>query len=135
GAVWPATGRGRTSVRRPSLPAAECRLSSLERVSRATEAEDPAYAPDDPATHRRPAARALGHGRPALGRSDHARIAQPPRRSRAHRAHPGAVDLSSRLQPTLDGALAPHPGDAQSLATAPGGGNDRPGGTPQGPTS
>ena len=38
--------------------------------------------------------RALRHGRPALGRSDYAGIPQPLGRSRSHRPHPGAIDLS-----------------------------------------
>ena len=103
-----------------------------DRVARAAEAEDPPNPADDLAAHRRAAAPALGHGRPALGRSDHAGAAQSPGRSRPHCAHPGAVDLSARLQPALDGARASHPGDAQSLATAPGRRDDRPGGARQG---
>jgi class 3 adenylate cyclase len=101
-------------------------------VSGAAEAEDATSLPGDLPAHRRPAAGALCHGRPALGRSDDAGAAHPPDRSRPHRPHPSAVDLSARLQPALDGALAPHPGDAQSLATAPGRGNDRPSGARQG---
>ena len=84
--------------------------------------------PDDPAAHRRAAAGALCHGRPALGRSDHPGIPHPPGRSRPHRPYPGAVDLSARLQPALDGALASHPGDAAALAASAGDGDDRPGG-------
>ena len=114
-----------------SLPLAR-RLCPPDRVSRAAEAEDPARPPDDPAAHRRAAAGALRHGRPALGRSVHAGAAQPPGRSRPHRPHPGAVHLSPRLQPALDGALAPHPGDAPALAAAPGRRDDRPGGARQG---
>ena len=62
----------------------------------------------------------------------HAGTAQPPGRSRPHRPHLGAVDLSARLQPALDGALAPDPGDAAALAAAPGRRDDRPGGAWQG---
>ena len=120
GAVWPATGGGRAPLCRPPLPPAARRLCPPDRVARAAEAADPARPPDDPAAHCRPAARALCHGRPALGRSVHAGVPQPPGRSRPHRPHPGAVDLSSRLQPALDGALAPHPGDAAALAASPG---------------
>ena len=112
GAVRPAAGGGRAALRRPPLPAAGRRLCPPDRVSRAAEAADPACPPDDPAAHRRPAAGALRHGRPALGGSVHAGVAQPPGRSRPHRPHPGALHLSARLQPALDGALAPHPGDA-----------------------
>ena len=108
------------------------RLCPPDLVARAAEAADPARPPDDPAAHCRPAARALCHGRPALGRSVHAGVAQPPGRSRPHRTHPGAVDLSARLQPTLDGALAPHPGHTAALAASPGGGDDWPGGARQG---
>ena len=74
----------------------------------------------------------LDHGRPALGRSVHAGAAQSPGRSRPHRPYPGAVDLSARLQPALDGAVAPHPGDACSLASSTGRRDDRPGGARQG---
>ncbi len=76
-----------------SLPLAASLCPSYD-ISRAAEAADPACPPDDLAAHRRTAAGALCHGRPALGRSDHAGIAQPPGRSRPHRPHPGAVDLS-----------------------------------------
>ena len=54
-------------------------------VARAAEAADAACPPDDPAAHCRAAAGALCHGRPALGRSVHAGVAQPPGRSRPHR--------------------------------------------------
>ena len=67
-----------------------------------------------------------------LGRSDDAGISQSPGRSRPHRPHPGAVDLSSRLPPTMDGAFAPHPGDPATFAAAPGHGADGPGGPRQG---
>ena len=69
GAVWPAAGGGRAPLCRPPLPAAGRRLCPPDLVARAAEAEDPARPPDDPAAHRRPAAGALRHGRPALGRS------------------------------------------------------------------
>ena len=49
--------------------------------------------------------------------------------------HPGAVDLSSRLQPAVDGARTPHPGHPQSPTAAPGGGDDQPGGAWQSATS
>ena len=82
---------------RPPLPAAGRRLCPPDRVARAAEAADPARPPDDPPAHSSPATRALCHGRPALGRSVHAGVAQPPGRSRSHGPHPGAVDLSARL--------------------------------------
>ena len=90
---------------------------------------------DDPAAHRRPAARALCHGRPALGRSVHAGAAQPPGRSRPHRPHPDAVHLSAGLQPALDGAGPSHPAHGQPLAPTPGRGGDPPGGPRQGVAS
>src|SRR5262245_47477734 len=77
GAVRPAAGGDSTALCRPALPAAGRRLCPPGPVARAAEAEDPAWPPDDPATDRRPAAGALRHGRPALGRSDHAGAAQP----------------------------------------------------------
>jgi hypothetical protein len=52
---------------------------------------------------------------------------------KAHRPHPGVVHLWPRLQPALDGALAPHPDDAHPLAAAPGRRVDWPGGAWQGP--
>src|SRR5262249_39807255 len=48
---------------------------------------------------------------------------------------PGAVHQSPRLPPTLDRAFARDPGDAAALAAAPGRGDDRSGGTRQGPPS
>ena len=56
----------------------------------------------------------------------------PPGRSKSHRPHPGVVDLSARLQPTLDGPRASHAGDAASLAASAGGRDDRPRGAWQG---
>ena len=50
--------------------------------------------------------------------------AEPPGRSRPHGLYPGAVDLSSRLYPAVDGALPPHPGDATALDASPGRRND-----------
>ena len=98
----------------PSLPpSSRCRSPELcptdLSLAPAAEAEDPPDSPDDPAAHRRPAARALRHGRPALGRSVHAGAAQPPGRSRPHRPHPGAVHLSAGLSPALDGAARTSP--------------------------
>jgi predicted ATPase len=46
---------------------------------------------------------------------------------------PTARILSSGFQPTVDGALACHPGDAAALAAAPGDGDDRPSGARQSP--
>src|SRR5262249_2526608 len=46
----------------------------LAGVVRAAETADPAYSAHHSAAHRRPAARPLGHGRPALGRSDDAGV-------------------------------------------------------------
>src|SRR5262249_28632842 len=94
GAVWPATGRGCAPPGCPPFPAADGRLYPLGHVARAAEAENAAYPPDDPAVHCCAAAGALSHGRPALGRSDHAGVTQPPGRSRPHGPYPGAVDLS-----------------------------------------
>ena len=77
-------------------PSSPCRWAPTmppDGVSRAAEAADPACPPDSHVAHCRPAADALCHGRPALGRSDHAGIPHPPGRSRPHRPHPGAVDL------------------------------------------
>jgi class 3 adenylate cyclase len=79
GAVWPAAGGGRAALCRPPLPAAGRRLCAPDDVTRAAEAADLAGPADDPAADRRPAAPALRDGRPALGRSDHAGVAQPPR--------------------------------------------------------
>src|SRR5262245_42750287 len=118
-AVWLAVSRGRTAPGRAPLPAADGRLCSPGRVTRAAEAANPARSPDDILAHRHAAARALCDGRPALGRSLHARAAQPPGRSRSDSPYPGAVDLSTRLQLALDGALAPHAGDAAALAATP----------------
>ena len=115
GAVWPAAGRDGAPLCCPPLPAAASGLCAPDRVARAAEAADAARPPDDPAAHRRAAAGALCDGRPALGRSVHAGVPQPPGRSRPHRPYPGAVHLSARLQPALDGARAPHPGDAHRL--------------------
>ena len=123
GAVWPAAGGDRAPLGRPALAPAARGLCPPDDVSRAAEADDAARPPDHPVAHRGPAAGALCHGRPALGRSDYAGVAQPPGRSRPHRSHPGAVDLSARLQPALDGALASHPGDAAALAASTGDGD------------
>src|SRR5262245_14733775 len=74
GAVWLAVDRGRTASGRAPLPSADGRLCSPGYVARAAEAANSARSPDDPVAHRCPAARALCHGRPALGRSDYAGI-------------------------------------------------------------
>ena len=62
----------------------------------------------------------------------HARVAQPPGRSRPHGSYPGPAHLSSGLPPTLDGALASHADDAVTLAAAPGCRDDWSGGARQG---
>src|SRR5262245_55464871 len=67
--VWSAAGRGHAPLCRPPLPPAACGLCPLDHVARAAEAADPARPADDLPAHRRPAAHALCHGRPALGRS------------------------------------------------------------------
>src|SRR5262249_15050937 len=72
-------------------------------------------------------------GRPALGRSDHPGIPQPPRRSRPHGPHPGVVHVSAGLPPTLDGAGPSHPAHRQPVASPPGGRAEQPGGARQGP--
>ena len=102
GAVWFAAGRGRAALCRP-LPAAGhlCPLTGRPS-SRSSRPCMPLtillrIAAQQPVL--------LRHGRPALGRSDHAGLHPPGRRP--YRPHPGALDLSTRLQLTLDGALAP----------------------------
>ena len=105
GPVWLAPGGGRAAVCHPPLPAAARGVCPLDGRTRTAETADPAHPPDHPAAHCRPAARALRHGRPPLGRSNHAGISHPPRRSRSHGPYPGAVDLSARLHPALGGAL------------------------------
>src|SRR5262249_32258089 len=121
GAVWPAAGRDCAPPGCPPLSAADCRVCPPNPVARPAEAEDPTSPTHDPVAYRCAAAGALCHGRPALGRSDHVRIPQSPGRSRPHVPHPGAVHLSSRLQPALDGTFAPHPDDPAALAAATGG--------------
>ena len=76
-----------------------------------------------------------GHGRPALGRSLHAGVAQSPGGSRPDRPHSGPVHLSAGLPSAVDGALASHPGDAGPLAPAPGHRTDAPGRAGQGAAS
>src|SRR5262249_32662348 len=85
------------------LHTADGGLCAFDHVARAAEAEDPARPPDDAAAHCGPAARALYHGRPALGGSVHAGVSQPPGRPRPYRPYPGAADLSARLQPAMEG--------------------------------
>src|SRR5262249_47858534 len=132
GAVWSAASGSCPSLCYAPLSPTDGRLCPLVYVARAAEAEDPVCPPDDPLAHRRPAAGTLCDGRPALGRSDHARIPQPPGRSRPDGPHPCPVYLSSRLPPALDGARAPHPHDAITLAATPGRGDDRSGRARQG---
>src|SRR5262249_7086769 len=103
-------------------------------VARAAEAADPPRPADDAAAHCGPAAGTFCYGRPPLGRSNHPGIAHPAGRSRSHRPYPGAVDLSARLQPTLDGTCASDPGDAAALTASSGGGDDGPGGAWQSPS-
>src|SRR4030095_17066344 len=129
---WSAAGRGRAAPGLSPLYTADGRLCAPVCVARAAEAANPARPPDDPLAHRLPAAGALCHRRPALGRSNDAGISQSPGRSRPYRPHPGTVDLSPRLPPTRDGAVAPHAGDAVTLAAAPGRRADQAGGTRQG---
>ena len=117
----------------PPLAPAARGLCPPDHGARAAETADPPGPADDPVTHRRAAARALCHGRPALGRSLHAGAAQSPRGSRPHRPHPGAVHLSVGLPPALDGACPPHPGDAAPFAASSGGGDDEPCGPREGP--
>src|SRR2546425_12331860 len=78
GAVRPAAGRDRAPLRRPPLPAAGRGLYPPDRLARAAEAEDPARPPDHRTAHCRPAARALRHGRPALGGPLDAGVPDPP---------------------------------------------------------
>src|SRR5262252_4104584 len=129
GAVRFATGRGRTPLCHPPVAPAERRLHPPAPLARAAEAADPPGPADDPAAPGGAAARALCHGRPALGRSNDARVSESPGRSRPDRPCPGPVDLSSGLQPALDRAFASHPGDAASLTTSAGDGDDQSGGT------
>src|SRR5262245_47710455 len=132
GAVRFATGRGCTPLCHPPVAPADRRLHPPAPLARAAEAADPPGLADDPAAPGGAAAGALCHGRPALGRPDDAGVSESPGRSRPDRPCPGAVDLSSGLQPALGQALASHAGDAASLTASAGGGDDRPGGTRQG---
>src|SRR5206468_4102277 len=102
GAVWPAAGAGRTPLCHPPLAPTDRRLRPPAPLARAAETADAPGPADNPAAPGGPAARALGHGRPALGRSDDAGVSQSPGRSRPDRPYPGAVDLSSGLPPALD---------------------------------
>ena len=66
--------------------------------------------------------------------SVHAGVAQPPGGSRPHRPHPGAVDLfRPNFSQPWTGRAHLTPGHPQSLAATPGGGDDEPGRTWQGP--
>jgi hypothetical protein len=98
----------------------------------AAAAADFARAPGAPAAPGCRAAAPPGHGRPALGRSLHAGVAQPPGRSRPDRPHPDPVHLSAGLPAAVGGALASHPGDAGPLAPEPGHRTDAPGRAGQG---
>jgi hypothetical protein len=75
------------------------------------------------------------HGRPALGRSLHAGVAQSPGGSGSDHSHPDPVHLSAGLPSAVDGALTPHPGDSGPLAPAPGHRTDAPGRAGQGTAS
>ena len=83
------------------LPA---RLCPPDRLTRAAEAADAARPADDLAAHRRAATPALCHGRPALGRSDHAGI---PHASSSIKAPPPA---SWRCEPSGPTSARPGPG-------------------------
>src|SRR5262249_1709590 len=134
-AVWPAAGGGGPPLCDPPLaPAARC-LCAPDCIARAAEAADAARPPDAASPHRYTATSALGHGRPALGRSVDAGGAQSPGRSTPRRLPPGGVDLSAGFQPTVDGAHAPHPGDAAALGATGGDRDDWPSGAWQGPPS
>ena len=89
--------RGSAPLCRPPLAPTVRRLCPPDRIARAAEAADPASPPDHPAAHRRPAARALRHGRPALGRSLDAGV---PRPSWSIKAPPPASWPCSPFGPT-----------------------------------
>src|SRR4029450_12565830 len=131
GAVWSAPAGGRAPLCCAPLAPTDGRLRPPDYVARAAEAADLARLADDPAAHRRPAARALCDGRPALGRSVHAGAAQPPGRSRPHRPHPDTLHLSARLPPPPDGPGPSPPPHGQPLAPTTGRGGDPPGGPRQ----
>src|SRR5215510_13882775 len=78
GAVWPAAGRGRAALCQPPLALTGQQLRPPEHVSRAAKAADPARPPDALAAPGGAAALVVCHGRPALGRSVHTGIPQPP---------------------------------------------------------
>jgi len=112
-AVWSAPGgavplfAALLSLPYATLPPCPCR--------RAAEAENHARFSDDPAAHRRAAARALCDGRPALGSIRHPRVAQSlvdqwPQRPVSWPCSPFAP-----TSPALDRARAPHPGTLSRL--------------------
>src|SRR5262249_1799761 len=68
----------------PPFPPAAGRLCARDGVARAAEAADPACPAHHLDAHCGPAARALCHGRPALGRSVHPGVSQSPGRSRPY---------------------------------------------------
>jgi class 3 adenylate cyclase len=95
GAVWPAAGRDCAALCQPPLSPAARQLSPSDRIARAAEAADPAGHSDDPAAPGSAAALVVCRGRPALGRSHHARVPQPAGGARPYRPYPGAVHLST----------------------------------------
>src|SRR5262249_5190367 len=131
----PVASRDRAAVCSPPVPPVACHLCSPARAARAAAAADLARAPGAPTTPGCRAAPPPDHGRPALGRSLHAGVAQPPGGSGPDRPHSGPVHLSAGLPSAVDGALASHPDDTGPLAPAPGHRADAPGRAGQGTAS
>src|SRR5437660_5283600 len=132
GTAWSVASGDRTPVCASPVPPVACHLCPRASIARAAAAADLVRAPGTPAAPGCRAAAPPGHGRPALGRSLHAGVAQSPGGSRPDRPYPDPVHLSTGLPSAVDGALASHPGDAGPLAPAPGHRTDAPGGAGQG---
>src|SRR5215831_16970811 len=120
GTAWAVTRGDHAAVCAPPVPPIACHLCPGAGIARAAAAADLARAPGASVTPGCRAAAPPGHGRPALGRSLHACVAQSPGRSGSDRPYPDPVHLSAGLPSAVDGALASHPDDAGPLTTAPG---------------
>src|SRR5262249_869330 len=118
GTAGPGASGDRATVCAPPVPPPACDLCPGAGIARAAAATDLACAPGAPAAPGGRAAAPPGHGRPALGRSLHAGVAQPAGGSGPDRPHPGPGHLSAGLPSAVDGALALHADDTGPLAPA-----------------